>query len=112
VIAVNPPLLLRERRRRASRTSRWLRLYHDDRRVLLHRHDHVDRAGIAEANAEIGNASWMHPFSDIFGNLNAALHHMPYHMARILKFPERRSEIARLKAEIKELRKTVRGGCC
>ena len=54
----------------------------------------------------------MHPFSDIFGNLNAALHHMPYHMARILKFPERRSEIARLKAEIKELRKTVRGGCC
>jgi hypothetical protein len=43
----------------------------------------------------------------IFGNLDAALHYLPCRAARILKFPERGSEIARLRAEIEEMRKTV-----
>jgi hypothetical protein len=106
-VPVMPPLPPVRKRRAHRAWRRRFRLYHDDRRVLLHRHGYVDRARIAEANAEIGNASWVHPFRDIFGKLNAALHYLPCHAARILKFPERRSDLARLRAEIEEMRKTV-----
>jgi hypothetical protein len=37
---------------------------------------------------------------------------MPLCTARIIKFPERRNEFAKLRAELEEVRKTVRGGCC
>jgi len=50
----------------------------------------------------IGLKGW----ARIFGDPNAT----SYYVARIIKFPERRSELARLKAEIKELRKTVSVG--
>ena len=46
--------------------------------------------------------------------LHAPLHgrYMPLCTARIIKFPERRNEFAKLRAELEEVRKTVRGGCC
>jgi hypothetical protein len=47
------------------------------------------------------------PQASIFGNLNAALHSLPCRTARILKFPERRNDFAKLRAEIEEMRKTV-----
>jgi hypothetical protein len=50
------------------------------------------------------------PFYGIFGDLNAALHYMPCHTARVIQFPGHRTEIARLRAEIEELRKTVSVG--
>jgi hypothetical protein len=101
------PLLLRPRR--APRTSR-LALSHSDRRLMLHRHGHFDWQRLVDANAEIGMTG--SPFSGIFGNLNAALHYLPCHTARVIQFPGHRTEIARLRVEIEELRKTVRGGCC
>ena len=98
------------RKRRAHRAwRRRFRLYHDDRRVLLHRHGYVDRARIADANAAIGSASWLHLFWGVFGDPTILLH-MPYHMARVIRFPDRRSELAKIRAEIKELRKTVSVG--
>src|SRR6266436_4762015 len=108
-VPMMPPLLLRERRRRASRVSRRCVLSHSDWRRLGHLYGYTDLERTWRARIAIGNASWLHPFWGVFGD-PAILLHMPYHMARILKFPERRSELARLKAEIKELRKTVSVG--
>jgi hypothetical protein len=65
----------RTKRARAS-------LSHDQRRITAHYYGYADRARIAHANAEVGNASWVHPFGGIFGNLNDALHYMPYHARR------------------------------
>jgi hypothetical protein len=31
---------------------------------------------------------------------------------RVIEFPERRSDIARLRVEVEEIKRTVRGGCC
>jgi hypothetical protein len=108
-VPVMLPPLPPERKRRTHRAwRRRFRLYHDDRRVLLHRHGCVDRARIADANAAIGSASWLQLFFGIFGDLNAALHYLPCRAARILKFPERRSDLARLRAEIEELQRTFR----
>ena len=102
-VPVKPPLPPLRRRRAHRAWRRRFRLYHDDRRVLLHRHGYVDQARLIKANAEIGNASWLHAFAGIFGNLNDALHYLPCRVAKIIKFPERRSEIARLRAEVAEL---------
>jgi hypothetical protein len=98
-------LLRRERHRRASRLARRLTPSHDDRRVLLHRHGYLDPQRIWLARLAIGEV-WR-PFYGIFGNAHALLNYMPYHVARILKFPERRSEIAKLRSEIEEIRRTV-----
>jgi hypothetical protein len=49
-------------------------------------------------------------FWGVFGDPTILLRYAPLYTARIIKFPERRSELARLKAEIKELRKTVSVG--
>jgi hypothetical protein len=43
----------------------------------------------------------------VFGT-HAVLNYMQYHVARILKFPERRSELAKLRAEVEELTRTFR----
>jgi hypothetical protein len=102
----NPPLLLRERRRIVQRPV----LTHDRRRVTEHYFGYVDLKRLIDANAEVGNAAWMHPFSKIFGNLNGALHHMPHDTARVLKFPERRSDLARLRSEIQEMKRSVSVG--
>ena len=94
-----------ERRRIIQRHA----LSHDQRRKYMRWYGFIDPERTWRARIAIGNASWLHPFWGVFGD-PAILLHMPYHMARILKFPERRSELARLKAEIKELRKTVSVG--
>jgi hypothetical protein len=100
-----PPM----RRRRASRPSRWFKWGHDDRRILLHRHGYVDHARVELCCLSIGGASWF-PFAGIFGNAHAVLNYMPRYTVRILKFPERRSEIAKLRGEIAEMSRAVSVG--
>jgi len=39
--------------------------------------------------------------------MNAAPYLAPLYTAKVIKFPECRSEIARLRAEVEEIRKTV-----
>ena len=97
------PLLGRERHHRASITSRRLTPSHDDRRVLLHRHGYIDPERVWLVNIMIAlPACW----TGMFGNANAALK-LPYHMARIIRFPEGRSELAKLRAEIQAVRHRV-----
>jgi hypothetical protein len=85
-------------------------LTHNQWRLLQRYAMDPERAMLA--NCAIGNASWCTPFAGIFGDLNAALYYLPCRAAQILRFPERRSSLAKLRAEIEEMRKTVRGGCC
>ncbi len=47
------------------------------------------------------------PWADVLGSPNAALRYMPLYTARIIKFPERRSEIAKLKAELEEVKRAI-----
>jgi len=47
------------------------------------------------------------PFLGVFGNLNAALHQAFFYTARIIRFPERRGDLAKLRAELNELRRTI-----
>jgi hypothetical protein len=73
---------------RAPRTKRArTSLSHDQRRITAHDFGFIDPQRTADASAEVGNASWVHPFGDLFGNLNAVLHYMPRDSARIIKFP-------------------------
>jgi hypothetical protein len=95
------PLLLRERRRRASRTARRPTLFHDDRRVAAHRFWPLDRERVWLANRAIGWPWW----AGLFGDPRAALSY--YVPSNIVRFPERRSQIAKLRAEIEELRRAV-----
>jgi hypothetical protein len=88
---------LRDRRRRASRRWHWS---HDDKRVILHRHGRLDPERVWQANIMIGMPVW---WTGLFGDPRA----LSYVVPRILRFPERRSEIAKLRAEIEEMRKTV-----
>jgi hypothetical protein len=101
-----PPL---PRPHRAPRKLR-LTLSHHDRRLMLHRSGCGDQARIANANAEVGNASWMHLFGAIFGDPNAALKYMPCNTARVIQFPERRSELAKLRGEIAEMSRILAVG--
>ncbi len=103
---MTPPL---PRPHRAPRKLR-LTLVHSDRRLTLHRSGRIDQARVANVNAQVGNASWVCPFGGIFGDINAALHYMPCHTARVIKFPERRNEIAKLRSEIQEVSRTVSVG--
>jgi hypothetical protein len=96
-----PPLLMRERRRSASRRWHWC---HDDRRVLLHRHGCLDPERVWLANIMIAlPACW----TGLFGDPRALTYVVPYHGARILKFPERRSEIAKMRSEIQAVRSEI-----
>ena len=92
------------------RRNRWRRvLTHDRRRVMWHHFACQDFERLWRANVAIGNASSCHAFSGCFGDPNYGLHR---DTANIIKFPERRSDIAKLRAEIEEMNRTVRGGCC
>jgi hypothetical protein len=82
-------------------------LSHPDRRLMLHYFGHADWKRLIDANAEVGNASWMHRFTSGFGDPNALLF---YDTARIIPFPERRNGIAKLRSEIVEIKRSVRGG--
>jgi hypothetical protein len=83
-------------------------LSHDQHRLRQHC-GYIAPERIELGRASIGAASWCSAFSGIFGE--AGLHHTPIYSATIIMFPERRSEIARLRAEVEELRRSVRGGC-
>ena len=48
------------------------------------------------------------PFWGVFGDPTIVLRYASPYTARIIKFPERRSEIAKLRAEIEELQRTFR----
>src|SRR5260221_13193122 len=94
-VPVMPPLLPVRKRRAHRAWRRRFRLYHDDRRVLLHRHGYVDPQRVRFANIMIGMPVW---WNGLFGDPRA----LSYCVPQIIRFPERRSEIAKLKAEIKE----------
>jgi hypothetical protein len=47
------------------------------------------------------------PFWGVFGDPTILLRYAPLYTARVIKFPERRSDLAMLRAEIEEMRKTV-----
>ena len=48
------------------------------------------------------------PFWGVFGDPTIVLRYASPYTARIIKFPQRRSEIAKLRAEIEELQRTFR----
>jgi hypothetical protein len=48
-------------------------------------------------------ALWLHMFGDLFGNPN----YMFRHTARVIKFPERRSEIAKMRSEIQAVSRSA-----
>jgi hypothetical protein len=78
---------------------------------MQHEGGYVDPKRIELGRASIGAAPWCHLFGELFGDPNAALHYMPRHTARVIKFPERRSELAKLRDEVREMNRVVRGGC-
>ena len=43
-------------------------------RLMLHRTRRIDQARVTDANAEIGNASWVPSLGALFGDPNTALH--------------------------------------
>jgi hypothetical protein len=67
---------------------------------------YIDRKRVELARMAIGAASWCSPFSGMFGD--AALCYMPRETAKVIKFPERRSDIAKLRAELEEMRTLIR----
>jgi hypothetical protein len=60
-----------------------------------------------QSRASVGAASWLSPFGGVFGDPNAPLHYTTCHTTRVLTFPERRSEPAKLRAEVGETRKSL-----
>jgi hypothetical protein len=91
------------------RRNRWRRLLTHDRRRLMHHYvGCCDFERLWRANIAIGNARWLHVFADVMGDPHYGL---PRETAHVIAFPERRSELAKLRDEIEEL-KRVRGGCC
>jgi hypothetical protein len=79
-------------------------LSHDRRRLM--QHHVIDPKRIEVGRASIGAASWCYRFGACFGDTNYGLHRDTAH---IIKFPERRSDIAKLRAELEEMKRT-RGG--
>lgn len=78
------------RRRRARRSCSY-----DRRRIVQHYFGWADPERLRLANMNIGLVGWAH----LFGDPNA----MSYHVARIISFSDRRSELAKLLAEVREL---------
>jgi hypothetical protein len=79
-------------------------LSHDQLRLM--RHYVIDPERVALINCVIGMT--VSPFWGVFGDPTILLRYMPLYTGRIIKFPERRSEIAKLRAEIEEMRVSVR----
>jgi hypothetical protein len=73
------------------------------------RHYLINRDRAWYANLMIGMTG--SPFGRVLGDPRILLGHMPLYTAKVIKFPERRSKLARLRAEVEEIRRSVRGGC-
>ena len=73
-------------------------LSHAQRRIRWHYLGQLDPERVALVNCMIGL-----PWAGVFGNPNAA----SYYVVRILKFPERRNEIAKLRGEIEQMNRTL-----
>jgi hypothetical protein len=78
-------------------------LTHNQWRLL--QHYVIDPERVMLANCMIGMTG--SPFWGVFGDPTLVLRYASPYTARVIKFPERRNEIARLRAEIEEMRKTV-----
>jgi hypothetical protein len=74
---------------------------HDERRVATHRFGRLDLERVWLANIAIGIPAW---WVGLFGDARA----LSYVVPQVLRFPERRSEIAKLRAEIEELTRIFR----
>jgi hypothetical protein len=77
---------------------------HDQLR--LKRHYVSDPERVALINCMIGMTG--SPFWGVFGDPTIVLRYASPYTPRVIKFPERRSEIAKLRAEIEELQRTFR----
>jgi hypothetical protein len=84
-------------------------LTHDEHRLRQH-FGYIDPRRVDLARMSIGAASWCSPFRGIYGEV--APHSMPVCSATILKFPDRRSDIAKLRAEVEELRRFISVRAC
>jgi hypothetical protein len=98
-IRTHPPLLLRERGRRVPRHI----ASHDERRVAAHRFWPRDPQRLWLANIAIGWPWW----AGLFGDPRAAWALSYFYVSNVIRFPERRSEIAKLRAEIGEIRANI-----
>jgi hypothetical protein len=78
---------------------------HDQHRLV--RHFNIDPERVEFCRASVGAASWCIPFGGVFGRTYAVLHHGPYYTARVLAFPERRSELAKISDEIAEMERIL-----
>ena len=74
-------------------------------RLRHHRRAHNCAKPVALINCMIGTTG--SPFWGVFGDPTIVLRYAPRYTARVIKFPERRNEIAKLRTEIEEMRKTV-----
>ena len=77
-------------------------LTHEQYRLM--QHYVVDPERVMLPNCVIGMTG--SPFWGAFGDPTIVLRYAPRYTARVIKFPERRNEIAKLRAEIEEMRKT------
>jgi hypothetical protein len=82
-------------------------LLHDQRRLIGR--FVLDPARAELGQAAVGQASWLQPFANIFGSPSAFIELRP--TATVINFPERRSELAKLRDEAREIIQVVRGGC-
>ena len=78
-------------------------LSHDQYRLM--RHYVIDPERVALINCMIGMTG--SPFWGVFGDPTIALRYAPRYTGRVIKFQERRSELAKLRAEIAEMSRIV-----
>jgi hypothetical protein len=76
-------------------------LSHDQLRLM--RHYVIDPERVMLANCVIGMTG--SPFWGVFGDPTIVLRYAPLYTARVIEFPERRSEIVKLKAELEEVKR-------
>jgi hypothetical protein len=87
-----------------ERRRDWDCISHNRRRVAGHYFGPRNPMRLAVANAAIGAAP---RYDRLFGCCGTIVGPHFFYFAKIIRFPERRSEIAKLRAEVAELRKTI-----
>ena len=78
-------------------------LTHDQYRILRHYVIDPERAMLVNLLISMVGLPW----ADVLGSPNAALHQPFFYTGRIIKFPKRRSGIAKLKAELEEVKRAI-----